>query len=148
MIAVLSPLILSELRAQPMTDQFIPLQDRLKRIFDDAGGSDTLADLLAEFDFEGSRELAEVITAAIAGNAALEAENARLREAGNALAGAVERLKLRELVAGWNGENRAEGPYEPHPAKLGITLRTNAGTVYALDAALATWSDDRPEARA
>ena len=44
----------------------VPLQDRLKRIFDDAGGSDTLVDLIAEFGFSGSRELADVITAAIA----------------------------------------------------------------------------------
>lgn len=49
---------------------------------------------------------------------------------------ALERLGLRELVAGWNGENRPDGPYEPHPAKLGVTLRTNAGTVYEIDATL------------
>lgn len=52
------------------------------------------------------------------------------------LIAAVRKLGLRELVAGWNGENRADGPYEPHPAKLGVTLRTNAGTVYEIDRAL------------
>lgn len=46
---------------------------------------------------------------------------------------AVDALGLRQLVAGWNGENRSDGPYEPHPPKLGVTLRTNAGHVYALD---------------
>ena len=53
-----------------MTDKVL-LQDRLKRIFDDAGGSDALTDLLAEFGFEGSRELAETIVMAMGGNAAL-----------------------------------------------------------------------------
>lgn len=38
------------------------LQDRLTRIFDDARGSDTLFDLLDEFEFESSRELAEALT--------------------------------------------------------------------------------------
>ena len=55
-------------------------------------------------------------------------------EAGRLLA-AVDALGLRELVAGWNGENREDGPYEPHPSRLGVTLRTNAGRVYELDAA-------------
>jgi hypothetical protein len=59
-----------------------------------------------------------------------------------ALVEAVRRLNLRELVAGWNGENRADGPYEPHPDKLGVTLRTNAGTVYAIDTALAAFEGD------
>lgn len=57
-----------------------PLQDRLKRIFDDAGGSDTLVDLLAEFGFEGSRELADTIVAAMAENAALIEASDRLNE--------------------------------------------------------------------
>lgn len=51
------------------------------------------------------------------------------------LVAAVDALDLRQLVAGWNGENRPDGPYEPHPRKLGVTLRTNAGQVYDLDAA-------------
>lgn len=44
------------------------LQNRLTRIFDDAGGSDTLIDLLNEFEFESSRELAEAIVLGMAGN--------------------------------------------------------------------------------
>ena len=44
----------------------IPLQDRLTRIFDDARGSDTLVELLDEFGFESSRDLAEAIVAAMA----------------------------------------------------------------------------------
>jgi len=58
----------------------VPLQDRLTRIFDDAGGSDTLVDLLAEFDFESSRELADAIVAAMSGVATLQARGDRLAE--------------------------------------------------------------------
>ena len=45
---------------------------------------------------------------------------------------------VRELVAGWNGENQPDGPYaERHPARLGATLpKTNCGAVYALDEAM------------
>jgi len=45
---------------------------------------------------------------------------------------------VRDMVAGWNGENRPEGPYaERHPNRLGATLpKTNCGAVYALDEAL------------
>lgn len=53
----------------------------------------------------------------------------------SALIAAVEKLGLRQLVAGWNGENKPDGPYEPHSPRLGVTLRTNAGEVYAIDAA-------------
>lgn len=53
-----------------------------------------------------------------------------------ALIAAVDKLGLRALVSGWNGEQRADGPYEPHPNRLGVTLRTNAGTVYAIDKAI------------
>ena len=38
-----------------------PLQDRLKHIFDDAGGSDELTELLRMFDFESNHELADAI---------------------------------------------------------------------------------------
>lgn len=45
---------------------------------------------------------------------------------------------VRELVAGWNGENRPEGPYKDrHPNRLGATLpKTNCGAVYELDEAM------------
>lgn len=60
------------------------------------------------------------------------------------LLAALERLvnakataSVRELVAGWNGENRPDGPYkERHPSRLGATIRTDCGAVYDLDAAL------------
>lgn len=68
--------------------------------------------------------------------AAKDVDLAALQAHADALAGAVSKLKLRDLVAGWNGENREAGPFEPHPAKLRITLTTNAGIVYALDEAL------------
>ena len=45
---------------------------------------------------------------------------------------------VREMVAGWNGENRPDGPYaERHPFRLGATLpKTNCGRVYELDEAM------------
>ncbi len=53
----------------------------------------------------------------------------------DALVKALQPLGLRATVAGWNGENEAT-PYKPHPNNLGVTLKTNVGTVYAIDAAL------------
>ena len=70
-----------------------------------------------------------------ADHAALLAEAVELPEIA-ALVEAVSALGLRKLVAGWNGEDR-ENPYPPHPPRLGVTLKTNAGAVYAIDAALA-----------
>ena len=83
---------------------------------------------------EGVRRLrfADDLVAAWNNRTAAEAAS-RAREA--RLLAAVDALGLRQLVAGWNGENRPDGPYEPHPRKLGVTLRTNAGQVYDLDAA-------------
>lgn len=45
---------------------------------------------------------------------------------------------VREMVAGWNGENRPDGPYvERHPSRLGATLpKTDCGSVYELDEAM------------
>lgn len=67
--------------------------------------------------------------------AALEAENERLREALGGLYRAVDGLGLRAIVAGWNGEGRDDGPNDPHHPELRVNLPTNAGTVYAIDAA-------------
>lgn len=53
-----------------------------------------------------------------------------------ALVEAVEALKLRDLVAGWNGEGR-DTPYAPHPPHLWAKITTTCGVVYAIDAALA-----------
>lgn len=44
---------------------------------------------------------------------------------------------VRELVAGWNGEGRSDGPNPRHDSRLGATLpKTNCGAVYELDEAL------------
>lgn len=52
-----------------------------------------------------------------------------------ALIEAATALGVRAMVAGWNGEGR-EHPYTPHPSRLGATIKTTCGAVYALDAAL------------
>ena len=59
-------------------------------------------------------------------------ENGALREALGALVSAVDRLEIRSLVAGWNGEGR-DAPYSRHHDRLGVTLLTNCGQVYAID---------------
>lgn len=51
------------------------------------------------------------------------------------LVAAVEKLGLRDLVSDWNGEKKPR-PYAPHPAELGVTLRTTCGVVYEIDAAM------------
>jgi hypothetical protein len=56
-------------------------------------------------------------------------------ESARALLAQVDKLTLRPLVAGWNGEGRKDGPNEPHPNGLIVTLPTTAGVVYAIDAA-------------
>lgn len=44
---------------------------------------------------------------------------------------------VRELVAGWNGEEQPKPYNERHPAELGATLpKTNCGAVYELDEAM------------
>lgn len=53
-----------------------------------------------------------------------------------ALVEAVEKLGLRKLVAGWNGEDR-DTPYTPHPSHLWAKINTTCGVVYEIDAALA-----------
>lgn len=42
---------------------------------------------------------------------------------------------VRELVAGWNGENLPEDKrhYERHPSRLGARIETNCGRIYELD---------------
>lgn len=61
----------------------------------------------------------------------------QLRAERDALRNACQPLGLRSLVAGWNGEGRDDG-YAPHPPQLGVTLKTTAGVVYAIDAAIPT----------
>ena len=62
-------------------------------------------------------------------------------DAVQALVKAVEKLGLRELVAGWNGENKDE-PYAPHSPRLGATIKTTCGVVYEIDAALRALGGD------
>lgn len=52
------------------------------------------------------------------------------------LVASVQRLGIRNLVAGWNGENQKDGPYDHHPSDLGVNLKTNCGIIYAIDDAL------------
>ena len=70
----------------------------------------------------------------------LVARNAELEAGLDCLVNAKALSGVRELVAGWNGENQPDGPYaERHPARLGATLpKTNCGAVYALDDAMQT----------
>lgn len=64
----------------------------------------------------------------------------RLADAVNLLgffAGSEALSGVRGIVAGWNGENRPDGPFERHPPRLGAQLpKTTCGAVYALDEAL------------
>ena len=62
-------------------------------------------------------------------------------DAVEALVKAVEKLGLRELVAGWNGENK-DKPYAPHPPSLGATIKTTCGVVYEVDAAIRALGGD------
>lgn len=70
--------------------------------------------------------------------ARLVAERDEAREALRQLVNAKALSGVREVVAGWNGENRPEGPYkERHPPRLGATLpKTDCGSVYELDEAM------------
>ncbi|WP_407146302.1 hypothetical protein [Bradyrhizobium sp. ORS 86] len=44
---------------------------------------------------------------------------------------------VRGIVAGWNGENRPDGPFQPHPRELGAQLpKTTCGAIYDLDKAM------------
>lgn len=68
---------------------------------------------------------------------ALEARCGRYREALKSLVEAKALSGVRDQVAGWNGENKADGPYSPHPRRLGAVLpKTNCGAIYDLDDAL------------
>ena len=115
-----------------------PLQDRLKRIFDGAGGSDELVELLAEFDMEGSRELADAITLALGdysrmlgANEALRAELARLRALGDAMAVAMSEAaaELEYFVEFAQTQCEFEGD-----------IRAGLAVVRQSRAALATWN--------
>lgn len=68
---------------------------------------------------------------------ALTTSRATLRAALDRLVNAKALSGVRELVAGWNGEDRPEPHKERHPKKLGATLpKTNCGAVYDLDEAM------------
>ena len=70
--------------------------------------------------------------------AAMAREVMEAREAINRLVNAKALAGVRDVVAGWNGENRPEGPYnERHPNNLGATLpKTTCGAIYELDDAM------------
>ena len=81
---------------------------------------------------------------------AAEARATRLQQERDEAVAALNRLVdakalkgVRELVAGWNGERRPDGPYkERHPPRLGATLpKTNCGAVYELDEAMTAARD-------
>ena len=72
---------------------------------------------------------------------AAEAEVTALHAKVARLEGLVNALGIREMVAGWNGEGKDEH-YTPHPAGLGVTIKTTCGVVYALDAALTDGGKD------
>ncbi|MGB3830869.1 MAG: hypothetical protein WA975_03285 [Mesorhizobium sp.] len=62
------------------------------------------------------------------------AECEGLRAALDRLVNAKALSGIRAQVAGWNGENRQEGPYnERHPSRLGARIETNCGRIYELD---------------
>jgi hypothetical protein len=66
-----------------------------------------------------------------------EAQRDKLKEALAELVNAKAISGVREVVAGWNGENRPDGPYDRHPPRLGATLpKTDCGSVYELDEAM------------
>jgi hypothetical protein len=68
---------------------------------------------------------------------ALRSEVVLLRKALEELVDAKALSGVRSIVAGWNGENRPDGPFEHrHPSTLGATLKTTCGAVYALDEAM------------
>jgi hypothetical protein len=68
---------------------------------------------------------------------AIEQERDALREALTTLVNEKALAGVRELVAGWNGESRPDGPYDRHPPRLGATLpKTTCGAVYELDEAM------------
>lgn len=72
------------------------------------------------------------------GEAATTQATIKALEALDRLVNAKALAGVRELVAGWNGENRPDGPYaERHPSRLGATLpKTDCGAVYELDEAM------------
>ena len=61
-------------------------------------------------------------------------DSADLRKVAEALLAQVDKLTLRPLVSGWNGEGRLI-QNKPHPNGLIVTLPTTAGAVYGIDAA-------------
>ena len=68
---------------------------------------------------------------------ALEARLTALEAALRRLVDARALSGVREIVAGWNGEGRPDGPYPRHDARLGAQLpKTNCGAIYELDEAM------------
>lgn len=89
---------------------------------------------------QADAELEEMTRSCLAERAGAASLRSKLEEA----EGALERLlnakalsNVRSLVAGWNGEDRPDGPFkERHPSRLGARIETNCGRVYELDEAM------------
>ena len=108
---------------------------------DDLAGLVRLLKALAtDHECDDEMDAASTCDQAAAAIQSLVARNAELEAGLDCLVNAKALSGVRELVAGWNGERRPEGPYtERHPARLGATLpKTNCGAVYALDDAMQT----------
>lgn len=109
---------------------------------------DFLREMVAVYDpcAEGAVSVKEtcatLLSNAIAVRQASCDDEARILALQNALADLVNAKALagvRDLVAGWNGEDRHDPPqrFGRHPDKLGADLpHTNCGAVYALDEAM------------
>lgn len=100
-----------------------------------AEGADAEPHWSSQGEAETAHDLASEAAAAIE---RLVAERDEARAALRQLVNAKAISGVREVVAGWNGENRPEGPYkERHPPRLGATLpKTDCGSVYELDEAM------------
>jgi hypothetical protein len=71
-----------------------------------------------------------------------DARLAQLEAALSALVNAKALSGVRELVGGWNGEDRPEGPYgSRHPSRMGASIKTTCGAIYALDEAMVSARD-------
>lgn len=108
-------------------------EEALSRIHDGSPPTITVLEKNAPSIAPGCKD----ITALHRHISALEARCERYREALKSLVEAKALSGVRDQVAGWNGENKADGPYSPHPRRLGAVLpKTNCGAIYDLDDAL------------
>lgn len=62
-----------------------------------------------------------------------QTEAPTVAEALRALVDAKALKGVRDVVAGWNGENLPTPHKERHPSRLGARIETNCGAIYELD---------------